>query len=247
MIELFKCIECKFAPSMLPVVQCQKGHVHCARCPGSGRVCITCIMINNCQESLRPCIIRSLAVQELLSSVPKQCPFIKHGCSEVTVGYGQHALNCPFSLNSCTIPHCGYTITLPKLLSHVTQDCKWSARYLHTIESNRLGATSEDKVTIPWNPFEEFAKRKGTRGRVSILKLGDEKYFLFSFLSCPVREKISIYTHFIGPPDEAKRYKYRFEIMFDDGRIFIAREASVLSAYFSKMTFNMHPDLIKLP
>ena len=53
---------------------------------------------------------------------------------------------------------------------------------------------------------------------MSILKLGDEKYFLFSFLSCPVREKISIYTHFIGPPDEAKRYKYRFEIMFDDGR-----------------------------
>ena len=52
MVELFKRTECEFAPSMLPVLQCQKGHVHCSRSPDPDGIYSTCIFTT--QSRLSP-------------------------------------------------------------------------------------------------------------------------------------------------------------------------------------------------
>lgn len=52
MVELFKCTKCEFAPSMLPVLQCQKGHVHCCRSPDPDGIYSTCIFTT--QSRLSP-------------------------------------------------------------------------------------------------------------------------------------------------------------------------------------------------
>ena len=178
-LNIFQCINCKFAPTKVPVLQCQKGHVYCYKCSGFSLWCYPCHIISNSKVPWMSFTMRSLAVQEILDSAQKQCRFSRYGCTERIRELNQHEDNCQYHDTYCIIPICINIISLPKLLSHILEDCKWTSKFLQTIDPFKFSAKSWFRISIPWVPPEELIEVSSCSG--AILKLEDNKYFMFGY------------------------------------------------------------------
>ena len=174
-VKMFRCSQCRVASTMAPVFQCQNGHVHCYRCPGRGKCCSPCFRING-QYSNLSFTIRSLAVQELLCSVPKQCRFIKNACSAIVEGFTQHEVNCLFSENYCVLSYCPEIVPLSKLLTHILKDCSLTSEVVDSTDLRKFKDTRCDEITVP---CVHEGKLNYNRDCANILKVDADKYFLF--------------------------------------------------------------------
>ena len=231
--RIFKCSNCQFTATQGPVFQCQKGHVQCYKCTDSATMCRPCFQKTGKFPALS-FDIRSLAAQELLCSVPKPCRFAKHGCSAIIKSLSQHETNCKFSENRCIMFYCYDRVSLPKLLTHLLKDCRENKDVLYNADPHTFSSTSYGGFTIPWIPDT----------RVTILKLGVDKYFSFSCV--PLMSTILFFTHFLGTPEEAKNFHYILKLKFKKDGPSIERKAPVIPANYCKFKLCNHPDLIKI-
>ena len=240
-VRIFRCFFSRFTATQGPVYQCHKGHVHCYRCPGLGTLCGPCVK-NTGKFSNIVFEIRSLAFQELLSLVPKPCRFSNHGCSTIIKGLCQHEINCQFSENCCIIPACPYTVSLPKLLTHILQGCSFSKYVLINSDPSKFRSTSVGSMTIPLNAEGELTNK--SYDQVAILKLATDRYFLFSCISTTL--DVIFYANFFGTPREATNFNFTLVLKPNEDRSTIERKGPVFSANFCKFTAFSHPDVIKI-
>ena len=233
-VKIFKCTKCKLTSTTTSVFLCPKGHIRCYRCPIRGLFCWECAKLSNYKTSTELYTIRCLAVEEILSSIPKPCRYTNHGCSAIIEGFTKHETNCEYSENSCIMPLCGERVSLPKLLSHILEDCKFRNIVLDTDDTSKFNDTCYGKVLIPSVSMGESWEYS----HVTILKLGVDRYFLFSCVPQMMDSTVRFYTYFIGVPEEAKNYHFTMKLKLNKDSPSIERKAPVVSACTSKYHLN---------
>ena len=245
--KIFKCMECNITTTKAPVFQCQKGHVYCYRCPGSGRFCTPCKRMYGAELYSRNFTIRNQAVQDILCCVKKLCRFSNYGCSARIFGFTQHEDNCEYSENYCVIPLCIVRVPLPKLLTHILADCELATKILKANDPSKFRASGFGCITIPMIPREKLFDWSGHNfGQVNILKLAEDRYFLFSCYPDIVISNILFYTFFIGVPKEAKKFSYTLKLSHNKNEPLVERRAAVISSCSGKFSLHSHPDVFKI-
>ena len=239
--KIFKCTDCKFTPTNGPIFQCLTGHVICYRCTKSMTWCTPCQRMSNYKLGEASFVIRSQVVQELLSFASKPCRFTEHGCTARIEGFSQHEVNCQYSENCCILAHCLVKVSLPKLLPHILESCRYKKFVLKANDPSFLDGASCGKITIYDNPVEKMWKT--THDCYGTMKLGANKYFVFCFRPVPCY-KIFFYTYFLGVPEEAKKYHYVLKMVFTVDGPLVERRAPVISASIGKYDLYGHPDVI---
>ena len=132
------------------------------------------------------------------------------------------------------MPLCGERVSLPKLLSHILEDCKFRNIVLDTDDTSKFNDTCYGKVLIPSVSMGESWEYS----HVTILKLGVDRYFLFSCVPQMMDSTVRFYTYFIGVPEEAKNYHFTMKLKLNKDSPSIERKAPVVSACTSKYHLN---------
>ena len=244
--NLFKCVRCKFTPTVLPVSQCLKGHLFCNTCTIGSRWCNSCFLKSNSKKVTLQFTIRNLAVQSLLSLISIPCRFTRHGCSAKIKGFIQHEANCSFSEIDCVLPLCWDRVSLPKLLAHIVEDCTEKIDFLQTADLNKILSIGFGRVTVPQIPREKYLSEGPIYARGNLLKLGKDNYFLFVCHPKPAASLMSFYTYFIGVPEVAKKYHYILKLKFQKDSPLVEKRGPVISACTNKFLIYLHPDAIQI-
>ena len=240
-VKIFKCTDCKFTPTKGPVFQCLTGHVICYRCAKSITWCTPCAQTSDNKAGYASFTIRNLAVQEFLHFALKPCRFTKHGCSAIIKGFSQHEVNCPYSENECVIHYCSMKVSLPKLLSHIVDTCRYRKFVREADDPSKGDGIFYGRITLFEHPMEKM--RNALLNCYALLKLGDDKSFLFCFEPFPCHT-IRFFTYFLGVPEEAKKFHYLLNMRFEKDAPLIKRKAPVFSASMNKFDAVLHPDVI---
>ena len=91
-------------------------------------------------------------------------------------------------------------VSLPKLLDHILENGPLRTKYRHPLDKNNFHSTAYGGFTVPWIPKEmsNLYDLDSKGSLVKILRLGDDKYFLFVCNPKISRSTIHFYTFFLG-------------------------------------------------
>ena len=136
---------------------------------------------------------------------------------------------------------------MPKLLTHILADCELATKILKANDPSKFRASGFGCITIPMIPREKLFDWSGHNfGQVNILKLAEDRYFLFSCYPDIIISNILFYTFFIGVPKEAKKFSYTLKLSHNKNEPLVERRAAVISSCSGKFSLHSHPDVFKI-
>ena len=103
---------------------------------------------------------------------------------------------------------CPATFSLPQLLSHILYNCRYASKALETVDPSRFSNRCTGAVSIPCIP----TRKSFEYSKLTILKIGDDKHFLFT---CDPKVRIDMiyfHTYFFGVPEDAKSYQFKMKL-----------------------------------
>jgi E3 ubiquitin-protein ligase SIAH1 len=177
-----------------PIILCAKGHNICDKCRPKIPVCPTCR-----QQFLDA---RNVALEKLARDVKYPCPYQKYGCEEFFVHdvVRDHQHICHYRPHTC--PSC----RLPNV------KCSWTGSYndikKHLMEKHRGDCYEyvDGKFRVLKNiePHMILSQFVFALNEVFFLRFQAKNDTLYSVLQ------------YIGPPDNAAKYKYKVEFVNKD-------------------------------
>jgi E3 ubiquitin-protein ligase SIAH1 len=179
-----------------PIYQCSNGHSVCGDCKKRVKDCPTC------REPLLN--IRNLIAEKLANKVKCPCRNASRGCNEKSCleVLKKHESVCPYRMYHCLVAEDnGCTWTGPR-----------SDLVLHTEKNHAEHMYRSDICRIKHEEFNFQEQRKFSR----IISFRDE-IFWFRSEWYPLERMLYEVVHYIGPQENASKYKYEHKLVSPSG------------------------------
>ena len=194
--SLFRQLECPVCAEYMvpPITFCVNGHNICNICRPRITVCPTCR-----QQLLGT---RNLALETLASDVKYPCTYQKYGCGEIFAHdvIRQHQDNCRYRRQTCPVAR------MPN------ERCSWTGIY------NDIKEHLKEKHLAHCYDYVDGKMRalKNIAPSMSISEFVFAKNEVFYFRLQASDNTLYVVLQYIGPPENAAKYKYKVKFVTKD-------------------------------